>query len=75
MLKVQEYLRAITDQWSRKERTGDSCPPPPIFLVGGGGGGGGRAMPPIFQCTPNELVLYIVHTIACYIAQYIPYLI
>ena len=38
-----------------------SCPPPP---------------PPIFQCTPNELVLYVVHTIAyyryCYIAQYNP---
>ena len=38
----------------------------------GGGGGGGGGGTPIFQCTPNELVLYIVHTIAyytCYIAQ------
>ena len=39
---------------------------------GGGGGGGGNASPSQYQCTTNELVLYIVHTIAYYIAQYNP---
>ena len=55
-------------QWSRNGGGGGGGGQgaAPIFLVGGG------QCPPIFQCNPNELVLYIVHTIAyytCYIAQ------
>ena len=38
------------------EAGGGSYPSPNIS------GGGAMTPPPIFQCTPNELVLYIVHT-------------
>ena len=46
-------------QWSRNRGARGKLPPPPQYLWWEGNA------PPPLQCTPNELVLYIVHMLYC----------